>query len=162
MVRALEPPNEDEGFDAVETIAFQRLTPRGERTPSLTIALENMGDSSVVTAALERLPPNAPVLVIAWKPGADDAWRAQTRSRVDDLARAIDRSVDLAICAHPGGPPTCWCRPPLPGLWIDFAERRGVQREGSILVGASSAHAQMARALGLQLFGASPTNRVVG
>ena len=39
------------------------------------------------------------------------------------LAAPISASVETAVCAHPGGPPTCWCRPPLPGLVLEFARR---------------------------------------
>jgi hypothetical protein len=153
MLRALEPPTIDEGFDAIETVPFERFTPRGERVPGIAIALEKTVDSRSIDEAAARLPTSAPVLVLAWQPEAGDEQRTCARSIVDELERRLGRAIDLAICAHPGGPPTCWCRPPLPGLWIEFAERRGVRAEGSVLVGGAPAHATMARALGLELVG---------
>jgi histidinol phosphatase-like enzyme len=55
--------------------------------------------------------------------------------------------VEAAVCPHPGGPPTCWCRPPLPGLLLAFARRHGVDPASSLVVGASAAHRTLANAL---------------
>jgi len=49
---------------------------------------------------------------------------------------------------HGGGPPICWCRPPLPGLPLEFARRHGVDPASSVLVGTSAAHRTLASALG--------------
>jgi histidinol phosphatase-like enzyme len=67
-----------------------------------------------------------------------------------DLGRLADvrAPVEGAVCAHGGGPPSCWCRPPLPGLVLDFARRHGVDPASSTLVGTSAAHAALARTLG--------------
>jgi histidinol phosphatase-like enzyme len=56
--------------------------------------------------------------------------------------------VDSALCAHGAGPPTCWCRPPLPGLPLAFARAHGVDPARSIVIGASNAHRTLATTLG--------------
>ena len=56
--------------------------------------------------------------------------------------------VETALCPHGGGPPICWCRPPLPGLVLAFARARHVDVGRSILVGTSPAHRALAEALG--------------
>jgi histidinol phosphatase-like enzyme len=56
--------------------------------------------------------------------------------------------VDDALCPHAGGPPSCWCRPPLPGLLLAFARARHVDPARSILVGAATAHRTLAATLG--------------
>jgi histidinol phosphatase-like enzyme len=56
--------------------------------------------------------------------------------------------TEVAVCRHVGGPPVCWCRPPLPGLVLAFARRHGVDPARSVLVGTSSAHRTMAKTLG--------------
>jgi histidinol phosphatase-like enzyme len=56
--------------------------------------------------------------------------------------------VETAVCAHPGGPPSCWCRPPLPGLPLAFARRHGVDPAASVVVGCRPAHRALAAALG--------------
>ncbi len=39
------------------------------------------------------------------------------------LQAAVAGPVEAAACPHPGGPPRCWCRPPLPGLALAFCAR---------------------------------------
>ena len=117
--RELEEPDDDEGFERIERIAFER----GERSgiPGVFVA----------AAALDRYEPesDAPHLVFDWRP--------------DD-----EGPHEHAVCTHPAGPPVCWCRPPLPGVLLDFARRTGVDPARSILVGVSAAHRTLAQTLG--------------
>jgi histidinol phosphatase-like enzyme len=73
-------------------------------------------------------------------------------TRLDRAAAAlidvVSASVEKALCPHPGGAPTCWCRPPLPGLVLAFARAHDVDPARSTLVGASPAHRTLATALG--------------
>jgi histidinol phosphatase-like enzyme len=59
--------------------------------------------------------------------------------------------VEPAVCSHGGGPPVCWCRPPLPGLPLAFARAHGVDPARSVLVGTSPAHRTLATTLGARL-----------
>ena len=77
--------------------------------------------------------------MFGWRPGVDAAGIAQLEERFGTRVR---------ICPHPGGPPRCWCRPPLPGLLVEFAEKHGVDLARCTLVGTKPLHAEMARALG--------------
>jgi hypothetical protein len=65
-----------------------------------------------------------------------------------ELAARLPGEVDVAVCPHGGGPPVCWCRPPLPGLPLAFAAARGVDPVRSTLVGTSAAHRTLATTLG--------------
>jgi histidinol phosphatase-like enzyme len=56
--------------------------------------------------------------------------------------------IETAICPHPGGPPSCWCRPPLPGLALEFARRHNIDPAISVLVGCRPAHRTLAQTLG--------------
>jgi histidinol phosphatase-like enzyme len=64
------------------------------------------------------------------------------------LAAEVSGPVESALCPHPAGPPTCWCRPPLPGLPLAFARAQGVDPSGSLLVGTGPAHRTLAATLG--------------
>ena len=59
-----------------------------------------------------RATAAAPHLLFHWSPGATPDALEPGRAR---LAAAVAGPVEVALCPHPGGPPTCWCRPPLPG-----------------------------------------------
>jgi len=122
MIRDFEEPADDEGFSAIERVAFERR-PLRERE-GLIVSLEAVPHVREWTT---------PALVVAWQP-------KQTP--------ALPEGVELAVCPHDGGPPKCWCRPPLPGLAVAWAKRHGVELTKSRFVGASPTAEKMARALG--------------
>src|SRR5439155_55137 len=85
---------------------------------------------------------------------AASAWPVQTEGpalvfdwRPDGTTLQLD-GVETAVCPHGAGPPACWCRPPLPGLVLEFARRHNVDPARSTLVGTSQAHRTLAATLG--------------
>jgi aryl-alcohol dehydrogenase-like predicted oxidoreductase len=140
-LRELEPPSEDEGL-AVEKVAFSRAPSERTRAGVFVAA------GAAWEGAVER--SDAPHLLFDWRPGEDAAALAEDLAR---LAAHVDGPVDAAVCPHPGGPPTCWCRPPLPGLPLAFARRHGVDPARSVVVGSSPAHRTLATTLGATFVG---------
>ena len=133
--RELEPPGDDEGFANVERVPYAREPREGQ--PGAVVA----------AAAVERLrqdliDPDQPHLVFDWRP---DGLTADLEALAARLPVTV---VETAACVHGGGPPICWCRPPLPGLPLEFARRHGVDPASSVLVGTSAAHRTLASALG--------------
>jgi aryl-alcohol dehydrogenase-like predicted oxidoreductase/predicted kinase len=124
-LRELEPPSEDEGFAAVEQLPFERAP--GEGRSAVFVAAPALAGWRG-----EGVDPEAPQLVFDWRPGGD----------------AHGLPGPAAVCAHPGGPPTCWCRPPLPGLILAFAREHGIDPGRSVLVGTSTAHRTLATTVG--------------
>jgi histidinol phosphatase-like enzyme len=89
------------------------------------------------------------VLVFAWEEGAsaeEVAARAQGAA-----ARTSFDVVDVAVCTHGGGPPTCWCRPPLPGLIVPWLRNHEIAPSRSTLLGSHASHLAMAKALGFSV-----------
>jgi aryl-alcohol dehydrogenase-like predicted oxidoreductase len=121
-LRELEPPSDDEGFVAIERMEFVREPREGVA-------------GTFVAASAWPVETAGPTLVFDWRP--------------DGGGLQID-GVETAVCSHGGGPPTCWCRPPLPGLVLAFARRHGVDPARSTLVGTSNAHRTLAATLGAQ------------
>jgi aryl-alcohol dehydrogenase-like predicted oxidoreductase len=117
-LRELEPPAEDEGFASIERVEFARAPRDG--VPGWFVA-----------APCWPVETDGPTLVFDWR---TEPLRIE--------------GVDSAVCPHGGGPPACWCRPPLPGLLLEFARRRGVDPARSTLVGTSNAHRTLAATLG--------------
>jgi hypothetical protein len=140
-VRELEPPSADEGFAIVEPVPFVRAPSEGR--PGVFVAAGSRWED-----ALEST--DAPVLLFDWKP---DGTVEDLGAEAARLAGHVSGLVETAICTHPGGPPTCWCRPPLPGLPLAFARTNDVDPSRSLLVGASPAHRTMANTLGARLTG---------
>jgi aryl-alcohol dehydrogenase-like predicted oxidoreductase len=137
-LRELEPPSLDEGFADVEEIPFVRApAARGAR-----------GGVFVAAAAADHPfedDPTLPHLVFDWQPGGTADVIANSVSR---LTARVDAPAETAVCPHPGGPPICWCRPPLPGLVLAFASTHGIDPSRSMLVGTSPAHRTLATTLG--------------
>ena len=128
-VRELEPPSADEGFAGVDRIAFERASAPGRA--GVFVAASALGGWQPVDDTL-------PHLVFDWRP---------------DGGRLEAGGMETAVCTHGAGPPVCWCRPPLPGLILEFARRHGVDPARSTLVGTSAAHRTLARTLGAQYVG---------
>jgi aryl-alcohol dehydrogenase-like predicted oxidoreductase/predicted kinase len=137
--RQLEPPAVDEGFAAVEPIAFARAP--GEGVPGVFVVAGALDRAGWEEAAWSE----APHLLFDWRPEADAESLAPAAA---ELRSRVGGPMEAVLCPHPGGPPTCWCRPPLPGLMLAFARRHGVAPAGSVVVGTGPAHRTLATTLG--------------
>jgi aryl-alcohol dehydrogenase-like predicted oxidoreductase/predicted kinase len=142
-LRELEPPSIDEGFSTVERLPFVRA-PAENRRPGVFIGAAAT-ERPAALQALAMTDPTAPHLVFDWKPGGSARSLDAARARV---AAAVAGLVEAAVCPHPGGPPACWCRPPLPGLLLAFAHAHGIEPACSTLIGCSRAHLTLATTLG--------------
>jgi aryl-alcohol dehydrogenase-like predicted oxidoreductase/predicted kinase len=142
--RELEPPADDEGFVEVEQVPFMRSAPAGRQRVAVFVAAGALRQPGWEDA-LEQGDPSAPHLLFDWNPAPGSDALADHAAR---LAAVVSGPVEAALCPHPGGPPTCWCRPPLPGLPLAFARTHGVDPARSLLVGTSPAHRTLARTLG--------------
>ena len=141
-VRELEPPSADEGFAGVEQLPFTRSTGSGRAGVFVAAAAFREPDWK---GTLEQGDRRAPHLVFDWKP---DGAAEELADLASLLAAEVSGPVESALCPHPAGPPTCWCRPPLPGLTLAFARKHGVDPSRSVLVGTSPAHRTLATTLG--------------
>ncbi len=145
-VRELEPPSPDEGFATVEIQPFARARETGRTRVGVFIAASALQDPSW-QRAVEQADPNAPHLVLDWRPGGTPDELAPLVELVR-TAVVPDATVEVAVCPHDAGPPRCWCRPPLPGLPLAFASTHDVDPARSIVIGVSPAHRTLANALG--------------
>jgi aryl-alcohol dehydrogenase-like predicted oxidoreductase/predicted kinase len=141
-LRELEPPAADEGFASVEQVPFTRRRPAGQAGVLVAAAALRQSDWK---GALEEGDRRAPHLIFDWSPDRAVEELADVASL---LAAEVSGPVESALCPHPAGPPTCWCRPPLPGLPLAFARQHDLDPARSTLVGTSPAHRTLATALG--------------
>jgi len=142
-LRQLEPPSVDEGFAAVEHLPFVRR-PSSEEQGAVFVAAAALGEP-LRRRAIEEGDRTAPHLVFDWLP---DGTADSLTDAVALLSSEVSGPVEGAVCPHPGGPPSCWCRPPLPGLPLAFARRHRVAPSRSVLIGATPAHRTLATTLG--------------
>jgi aryl-alcohol dehydrogenase-like predicted oxidoreductase len=143
-LRELEPPSTDEGLTDVKQVTFERTPPSRRGRAGVIVAAAALRSPSW-KHPLEQADRDAPHLVFDWSPdGTIDALAAD----VARLAAEVSGPVESALCPHAAGPPTCWCRPPLPGLPLAFARAHGVEPARSFLVGTGPAHRTLATTLG--------------
>jgi aryl-alcohol dehydrogenase-like predicted oxidoreductase/predicted kinase len=141
-VRELEPPALDEGFAAVEEIEFARASSEAREGGVLVAAA--VFDRPAWRDAIAAADPAAPHLVFEWAPDGGSAAEEAAR-----LLRAVVRGpIAHATCPHSGGPPRCWCRPPLPGLALAFSKAHELDPARSTVIGTAAAHGTLAAALG--------------
>jgi aryl-alcohol dehydrogenase-like predicted oxidoreductase len=143
-LRELEPPSADEGFTAIEVIEFARAAPASGRDGAGVLVAAAVLDRAGWEGALADAQPGTPHLVFDWRPdGAPDALEPQATR----VAAVVSGTVETMICPHGGGPPRCWCRPPLPGLPLAFAHTHRLDPAHCTMLGTSSAHRTLAATL---------------
>lgn len=143
-LRELEPPANDEGFAGLEQVPFERTPPTRRAAVGVFVAAAALRRPDW-DYPLEQGDRHAPHLVFDWSP--DDTVDALA-ALADRLSTDVSGPVESALCPHAAGPPTCWCRPPLPGLLLAFARAHGVDPARSILVGTGPAQRTLATTLG--------------
>ncbi len=151
--RELEPPSEDEGFAGIEHMPFVRAPSSGRA--GVFVAARAMTEPGWEDA-LAQGAPEAPHLVYDWNPD-DDATALDAAAAC--VAAMVSGPVQTALCPHPAGPPTCWCRPPLPGLALAFARKQGIDPARSAVIGSGTAHKTLAATLRARYVSAEPATR---
>ena len=144
-LRELEPPSADEGFAGVEVMPFRRIHRSSERARRGVFVAAAALREPAWEHALQSGDRDAPHLIFDWIP---DGALDMLDPCVVRLTGAVSGPVQSALCPHAGGPPSCWCRPPLPGLALAFARAHELELSRSILIGAGPAHRTLAATLG--------------
>jgi aryl-alcohol dehydrogenase-like predicted oxidoreductase/histidinol phosphatase-like enzyme/predicted kinase len=168
--RELEPPELSEGFSRIETIAFERradpsLVNRavivwcdGVLLRSRSGARMPLGpdDVEVPSGRGDRLRQcqrdGRLVLGLSWQPEiavgsqSPDGARA-VFTRMNEL---LGVEIEVDYCPHAAGPPTCWCRKPLPGLGVLLVQRHRLDAAQCLYVGSGPQDPGFARRLGFR------------
>jgi hypothetical protein len=140
----LEPPSSDEGLSSVEQVPFARTPPSKRARVGVFVAAAMLRLPSW-EQALEQGDQRAPHLVFDWSPNGTPDELVELAALV---SAKVSGPVDSALCPHAAGPPSCWCRPPLPGLPLAFARAHGIDPPSSIVMGTGPAYRTLATALG--------------
>ena len=165
--RTVEPPVLDEGFETLETRPFVRRTIPGATARALFLDYDDLVGPGVETdavrsghsgiradrlATLDRYVGDGWLLFAhAWRPGFASG-RESLESVDAELERVRERiPIEIACCPHDAGPPICWCRKPIPGSYLEFAIRRGVALDRSIVVARSAADRTLGQRLGVPI-----------
>jgi aryl-alcohol dehydrogenase-like predicted oxidoreductase/histidinol phosphatase-like enzyme/predicted kinase len=166
--RELEPPDPSEGFSRIDVVPFERridpawvnravivwcddvlLRSRsGQRTPV------DPDDVAVVesrAATLRRYQDEGwRVLGMSWQPEIAGGTRSagNARAMFARMQELLSLAIEVEFCPHAAGPPTCWCRKPLPGLGVLLIHRHQLDPARCIYVGTGAQDPGFARKLG--------------
>ena len=143
-LRELEQPSTDEGLGGVEIVPFSRIA-RSDRAQAGVFVAAAALSRPGWRVAIEQSATRAPHLLFDWSPNSSPEALGEAEAR---LSNEVIGLVESAICPHQAGPPSCWCRPPLPGLPLAFARAHGLDPSRSILIGTGPAHRTLAMTLG--------------
>jgi aryl-alcohol dehydrogenase-like predicted oxidoreductase/phosphoglycolate phosphatase-like HAD superfamily hydrolase len=150
--RDYEPPRADEGFAAIEELAFAPRATAGK--PALVIELDDIvWIGRPIHAHQLELRPGVREALARWHEAgyvlAGTTWL--TSPALDDvLPEVLGVPIAIARCRHPSGPPVCWCRKPLPGLALLLARTHELDLARSIHVGKGPADRGFAVRAGLR------------
>jgi hypothetical protein len=147
--REVELPEVSEGFAHVDFVPFVRA---GD--PAFTGRAVFIRSSEVRPERRETLrryqDEGWAIIGLSWEP--EIASGTTTAAEVDAaFARTREQlgvPIDFVYCPHPGGPPICWCRKPLPGLGVVEIHQRRLDPSRCIYVGSSAQDPGFARRLG--------------
>ncbi|HSB61497.1 MAG TPA: aldo/keto reductase [Vicinamibacteria bacterium] len=166
--RELETPDLSEGFSRVEVRPFERRrdpsfaaralllwydgvlrrSREGHRTPSSPEDVELLPGRAEVLARYREdgwLP-----LGLSWHPevGAGSAGAERVAACFERTHELLGAGMEVLYCPHPGGPPVCWCRKPLPGLGVVLIQRHRLDPARCLYVGDDGNDRAFARRLG--------------
>ena len=168
--RELEPPDVSEGFSRVDIRPFERRPDPSFDARAVIVWCDGVllrsrsgrrvpVSASDVEALVERgamLRRHAAegwkILGTSWLPEIAD--RSMSVGDADAvfarLGELLGVEIEVEYCPHPAGPPTCWCRKPLPGLGVVFIQRHRLDPSQCIYVGSGSQDPGFARKLGFR------------
>lgn len=142
FLRDYEPPDQNEGFDGLEHQPFVRAPASGGSAWFVQGDMLLQPDGSSLAEAIRSRTPGL-VLGYAWSRGTDP------EEERNGMAASWGGAFEVAQCTHGGGPPRCWCRPPLPGLLLWLCRKHELDPSQCHLVGRSTADRKLAETLSM-------------
>jgi aryl-alcohol dehydrogenase-like predicted oxidoreductase len=151
-LRELEPPDPSEGFAAIEQVPFQRRI-ASEFVNRAAIVWCDDPDAlvSLASALRAQLESGRRLFALSWQPAIAEGTRsvAEIEAMFAAVKARLGMPIEFAFCPHGAGPPTCWCRKPLPGLGVLLIHRFRLDPAQCVYIGDSRQDPGFARKLGI-------------
>ncbi len=144
--RLLEVPSADEGFTAIERVEFVREAPQRDGRSLVLVDVDRVLATPVDprrVVALRALHEGGAIVAgWAWRPAPAIGRETERHA----LATRLGFPIALHTCTHRAGPPTCWCRPPLPGLVLAAIDEHASSLAHTRMIGSDAAGERFAAA----------------
>jgi aryl-alcohol dehydrogenase-like predicted oxidoreductase/histidinol phosphatase-like enzyme len=170
--RELEAPHPSEGFSRIDARPFERRLDPAFTNRALIVWM----DGVLLRSRSGKRVPGSPddidvdlvverceivrryrsdgwiVLGLSWQPEIAEGTLSisDLQAVFARLRELLDVTIDVDYCPHGAGPPTCWCRKPLPGLGVVLTQRHRLDPSQCVYVGTGVQDPGFARRLGFQ------------
>lgn len=168
--RELEPPDASEGFERLDSVAFERRPSPQREGRAVLLWYDGVVRGSRCGARRPASPDDVVLLPgraetlhrwhadgfrllgLAWHPelAAGHPTTAQVEAALARTGELLGVPIDALYCPHADGPPVCWCRKPLPGLGVALVLRHGLDPRRCVYVGQDASDQALARRLGFE------------
>jgi HAD superfamily hydrolase (TIGR01662 family) len=173
---SLERPEWDEGFSAIDSIAFVRRVPTDHTGKGLLLDVDGTLRTTLSGEIYPRhaddvvLLPNRRETLSRWIEDGYSLFFVSNQSGIssgklsqDDANSAFQRTIDLlglpvqeiCYCPHPAFPVGCFCRKPMPGMAIYLSRKYKLDMAQLVMVGDMDSDAAFARSIGARYIDAS-------
>ncbi len=173
---SLERPEWDEGFSAIDSIAFVRRVPAEHTGKGLLLDVDGTLRTTLSGEIYPRhaddvmLLPNRRETLTRWIEDGYSLFFVSNQSGISsgklsqaDANGAFQRTIDLlglpvqevCYCPHPAFPVGCFCRKPMPGMAIYLSRKYKLDMAQLVMVGDMDSDAGFARSIGARYFDAS-------
>jgi HAD superfamily hydrolase (TIGR01662 family) len=173
---SFEPPYVEEGFAAVDVIAFERRIDPAFQKKGLLLDVDgtirstlsgehyprHVDDIKILPGRQETLSQwidQGYELFFVSNQGGIAAGFVDHQTVQDAMMRTAEMVgvpiTEIVYCPHPSKPVGCYCRKPMPGLGVYLIERHQLSREHLVMVGDMASDAEFAAGLGIQFHDAA-------
>ena len=166
--KKFQPPTTAEGFTTVERVAYVRWLGPEYKNKALildydgTLRVTKSGAKYPLDPSDVQILPGRREKLLAYQKQGYILLGASNQSGVADGKLTNDQAnacfaqtnkllgldIDVVYCPHPAGPPMCWCRKPLPGMFVALMERYSLSPSECLVVGDSTSDMTFAKRAG--------------
>jgi histidinol-phosphate phosphatase family protein len=168
--KKFEEPTEDEGFDKIDVVHFERQIPSDYKNKALILDYDGtLRESSGIKnyplkpCEIEVLPGRKEILEQYQNDGylllgaSNQSAVGKGEFTYEEACACFDKTnellglnIEYLFCPHKSGPISCWCRKPMPGIAIYFIEKYKLDRENTIMIGDQTSDKTFAKRASIQ------------
>lgn len=171
--KEFQKPTVEEGFSKVETVKFERLENPEFTNKALIVDYDgtlreciNGNDKYPVNESQIEIKPNRTKILQAYKDkgylllGVSNQSGIAKGEVADDVVnglfvhtnKLLGIDIEYRYCPHQSAPIACYCRKPMPGIFVEFMLKHKLDRKQCIFVGDMTTDKTFAARCGIQYY----------
>lgn len=171
--KEFEKPTTDEGFSKVETVKFTRKDDPTFTNKAIIVDYDgtlreciNGNDKYPVSEDQIEIKPGRKAILDAYKKKGYLLLGLSNQSGIAKGELSYDRAtqlfehtnkllgvdIEFRFCSHQSAPISCYCRKPMPGVFVEFMLKHKLSRKDCIMVGDMTTDKTFAQRSGIQYY----------